>query len=360
MEALYIHIPFCKTICSYCDFCKVFYQEKWTKPYIEELKKELDEYGLSRPLSTIYIGGGTPNSLSNKELEILFNWIDTLPKQENIEYTIECNVELITKEQISLFLKHGINRVSIGIQTTHDHHLAKLNRHHNQDEIEYKINLISRMGIKNINVDLMYAFPNETMEELEKDINFFLTLPITHISTYSLMIEPNTKLYIENIQPISEDLDAEMYNLICHKLKENNFEHYEISNFAKIGYQSKHNLTYWRNKGYYGIGVGASGYIENLRYTNTRSLTAYLNGTRHLEEESISKELNQEYELMLKLRLKEGLSISEYQNKYGIDLLSLDSVKREMRKQNIEYHDDRMFIPEHKLYISNEILVDLL
>lgn len=360
MGSLYIHIPFCKTICSYCDFCKVFYQTKWVIPYIEQLKKEFESKQSITSFKTIYLGGGTPNSLSLEELEYLLSWIDTIPKEELYEYTIECNIEFITKEQLTLFAKHGINRISVGIQTIHENELKKMNRNHTKEEVVKKLNWIKQAGITNINVDLMYAFPKETLQELEEDLTFFLTLPVTHISTYSLMIEPNTKFYIEKIEPISEELDSDMYDLICKTLKKYGFQHYEISNFCKEGYHSLHNLTYWKNKEYYGIGVGASGYFNNIRYTNTKSLTSYLTGTISTQQELITERLKREYELILGLRLTDGISVEQYKQDYRIDLLKQIGIIQLLKQELLVYQNGRLLIPETKLYISNEVFVNLI
>lgn len=316
MKSAYIHIPFCKTICSYCDFCKMFYNEELVDIYLLELEKEIKENYKGETLETLYIGGGTPSSLNVKQLNKLLNIIKIFKLEENYEFTVECNIESITKETLELLYKNKVNRLSIGIQTFNEKYLKFLNRNHTKKEILKKINIAKNLGFENINIDLMYAFPNETLKELEEDIDEFLKLNVEHISTYSLIIEPHTKLYIDKIKNIDEDLDRKMYDLICKKLKENNYNHYEISNFSKENYESKHNLTYWNNNNYYGFGCGASGYIDNIRYDNTRNIQEYIKENYVKNKEILSKNIEIENEFILGLRKIKGINIDEFNKKY--------------------------------------------
>lgn len=354
--SLYLHIPFCQTICSYCDFCKIFYQSQWIEPYYEAVAEELKTTYQGEMLSTIYLGGGTPNALTIKELERFLKLLDSLPKTSDYEYTVECNIELLTKEQLTLFKRYGINRISLGIQTITPH-LKELNRFHTKTEVEEKIKWIHEAGIININADLMYALPGETMDELKQDLAFFTSLPITHISTYSLMLEPHTKLYIEGTTPIEEQLDADMYELILKTLKQAGFDHYEISNFARPGKASKHNLTYWHNQSYYGIGVGASGYIKDIRYTNTRSLSDYLKKQTNRTTEVLTKRDKMQYEMLLGLRLVEGVNEAVFQEKYGVSIFEVFKTQSLLDANILCFQQGCFKIPEHKLYVSNEILL---
>lgn len=355
INSVYIHIPFCKTICSYCDFCKLEYHNKWSSNYLDELEKEIHKYYKNEKLSTIYIGGGTPNSLNDEEFEKLLQIIDALNFNDTYEYTIECNIELLTEKQIYLMKQYGVNRVSLGVQTFQDKFLKFLNRNHTKDMVVEKINLLKHYGITNINVDLMYAFPRETLTDLENDIESFLELDIPHISTYSLMIEPHTMLYHQNIDSIDEELDEEMYKLICSKLK--NYNHYETSNFSVSGYESKHNLTYWNNEEYYGFGLGASGYIESIRYTNTRNLNAYLNGNYRIEENYLTKRETMENEMILGLRKLEGVSISKFYDKYNVKLEEAFDIKDLLTSERLIKCRDYIKINEEYIYISNDILI---
>ena len=277
MKSLYIHIPFCKSICSYCDFAKMFYNEFLALSYLDELSNEVNNNYKQDMLETIYIGGGTPSILSKKELNKLFSITNKLNIEPNYEFTIEANIADINEDFLKLCKNNKVNRLSIGIETINDKFYKFLNRKNNIEDIKNKI-LLAKKYFSNINIDLMYAFPNETMEDLKCDLDFFKSLDVEHISIYSLIIEENTKLYIEGIKPISEELDREMYYYIIDYLENIGYKHYEISNFSKEGLESRHNLNYWNNLNYYGFGLGASGYIENTRYTNTRGINSYLKG----------------------------------------------------------------------------------
>ena len=358
MNSIYIHIPFCSSICSYCDFAKIYYNKKFTMDYLKELEKEIKNNYNNDVLKTIYIGGGTPSSLDLEELEYLFNILDSLIKDSNYEYTIECNVENLTEEKIKLFKKYGINRVSIGVQTFNEKYLKFLNRHHSRDDVINIINLLKKYNINNINVDLIYALPGQTLEELDADLEEFIKLDIPHISTYSLIIEPNTILYNNEIKNIDEELDFKMYEKIINKL--NNYNHYEVSNFAKPGYESKHNLTYWNNNEYYGFGLGAHGYVNSVRYQNTRSLTEYFRGKTVLKSEIMGIEEKMYNELMLGLRKMEGINLQEFYNKYEKNLQEVFDLREVIKEEELIYEDGYIYVNPDYIYVMNEILIKIL
>lgn len=358
VHSAYIHIPFCKNICSYCDFCKMFYNEKWINKYLNSLEKEINTYYKNELLKTIYIGGGTPNSLNDSELEKLLNIIDKLKKQDDYEYTIECNIELLTERQIQIMKAYGINRISIGVQTFQNKFLKFLNRNHTKEMVIEKINLLKKYNFKNINIDLMYAFPEETLEDLENDLNELINLEINHISTYSLMIEPHTVLYNKNIETIDEELDEQMYKLICSKL--NKYNHYEFSNFATNNYESKHNLTYWNNEQYYGFGLGASGYIEDIRYTNTKNLNEYFNNNYRMEENKLTKRENMENEMILGLRKLKGVSLEHFYNKYNERIEDVFNISKLLDTEELIISSGYIKINEKNIYVSNDILINFI
>lgn len=360
IESAYIHIPFCNHICSYCDFAKVLYHKKWISNYLDALKQEIQSSYQNELLKTIYIGGGTPTSLDLDEFKSLLKIINTLKKQKKYEYTIECNVESITEDKIICMKQYGVNRISIGVETFHKHHLRAMNRHHTKDQVIDTIQLFKKHGFQNINIDLIYALPHETIEEVKSDLCDFLKLNIPHISTYSLMIEPNTSFYINQIQPIDETLDFNMYEEICTTLKKNGYIHYEISNFAKPGYESGHNLTYWNNDFYYGFGLGASGYENEIRYTNTRSFTNYCKGQYRIEEEKITSQIKLENEMILGLRKLEGIYIKTTEQKYGVELHTLFPIQKLQKKGKLQIHNGYLQIPENQLYLSNDILMQFI
>ena len=359
MESVYIHIPFCSTICSYCDFCKMFYNEELVDKYLSKLEDEVRLNYKGELIKTLYIGGGTPSVLNLKQLGKLFDIIKIFNLSDICEFTVECNIENITSDKLKLFYDHGVNRLSIGVQTFNDKFLKFLNRNHSRDEVFDKILLAKKIGFNNINIDLIYALKGETLDDLSNDLDEFLKLDINHISTYSLIIEPHTKLYIDKVSNIDEDLDRKMYDLICDKLGENGFNHYEISNFSKKGYESIHNLTYWNNLNYYGFGLGASGYIGNVRYDNTRSINEYLKGNFIRNEEKLSKNIIIENEFILGLRKIKGINIENFNKKYD-NIFKYDVVNRLLKENKLVIDNGNIFINPLYIYTSNSILVDFI
>ena len=356
ITSFYIHIPFCKQICNYCDFCKLYYKKEWVEDYLVALKKEILDRYQNETLKTIYIGGGTPSVLTTDELEELLTITTLLHREKDYEFTFECNIESITLEKLQLLKKYGVNRISYGVETFHPKYLKYLNRHHTKEEVFEKIKL-TKQYFSNINVDLMYALTGETVEEVKEDLETFLLLEVPHISTYSLIIEPHTVLYNQNITPIDDEIDEKMYKTICHILKTHGYEHYEVSNFAKPNYQSQHNLTYWNNSEYYGCGLGASGYISGVRYTNTRSLSHYLKGNYQYLEEPLTMDQKMEEEMILGLRKIEGVSIQTFQNKYHIDMKQIFPINKLLEEGKLKQENGFVFIPEEQIYLSNEVLI---
>ncbi len=356
-RSCYIHIPFCSHICSYCDFSKMYYNSSWCNRYLDALEKEINSYYKGEELETIYIGGGTPTSLSVEELKRLFTILDQLKRTKDVEFTIECNVENISLEKLKIFLNYGVNRISVGVESTHPNILSFLERPYTKEDILRTISLLKEVGFENINIDLMYAIPEESIEDLEQDLNFFLALDIPHISTYSLMIEEHTKLGNKKIEPISEEVDEEMYQKIHKKLENSDYQHYEISNFGKKGYFSKHNLTYWRNNEYYGFGLGASGFVDGIRYTNTKNFHKYEKEEFRQEEEIMNSNLDMENEIMLGLRTIEGVSKERFQKKFGCDLKDKYEISELLEKGYLIETKENYYIPFSYWYLSNEIIV---
>lgn len=360
MKSCYIHIPFCNTICAYCDFCKMFYNKVWVDNYLNELEKEIKNNYKDEILDTLYIGGGTPTCLSVEELEYLLQILTNIKLSENYEYTIESNVETLSLEKIKILTKYGVNRISIGVQSIVDKNIEFLGRKHNRELVQEKIKRLKECGFDNINIDLIYALPVENIEDLKEDLDFFLRLDIPHISTYSLIIEPHTILYINNIENINEEIDFKMYEYICNTLKENGYSHYEVSNFSKNGYESKHNLTYWNNLEYYGFGLGASGYIGNIRYDNTRNIAEYLKGKYIKESINIDINTKIENEFILGLRKIKGINKQDFYNKYKLNIKDIEVVQKLLKEEKMIEDNKNIFINPKYIYISNSILVEFL
>lgn len=360
MKSCYIHIPFCNTICTYCDFCKMFYKKEWVDDYLKELEKEIKNSYKDETLDTLYIGGGTPTCLTEEQLEKLLKILTNIKLNKDYEYTIESNVETLSLEKIMLLKQYGVNRISIGVQSIVDKNIEFLGRKHNKELVKQKINELKDNGFDNINIDLIYALPVENIDDLKQDLNFFLDLDIPHISTYSLIIEPHTMLYIKNIENIDQELDFKMYDYICGFLRENGYYHYEISNFSKSGYESKHNLTYWNNLEYYGFGLGASGYVNNIRYDNTRNMNKYLKGNYLKEEINIDTNMKIENEFILGLRKIDGINKNDFFNKYKLNINNIEVVQKLLKENKLIEDNEKIYINPKYIYTSNSILVEFL
>ncbi len=352
----YIHIPFCDNICTYCDFCKRYYNKKYINKYLNSLEKEIDSIYRGEELESIYIGGGTPSSLDLNELNHLFRIINKFNRTNNCSITIEANFESIDYDKLDLFKKNNINRISFGLESINDDNLKLMGRVLDKDRVKDIIEYCKDIGINDINVDLIYALPNEDISILEKDLDFILDLDVTHISTYSLILEEHTILYINKTNNISEELDSEMYDYICNRLKNNNYIHYEISNFCKVGYESIHNMCYWKNNEYYGFGLGASGYIDSIRYDNTRSMVNYAKGKRCLNKEKLDLKDKMSYELILGFRLINGINKKEFKEKYGVELIEQYNIKSLINEGLLVDDGLNIKVSYDKIYVENYIL----
>ena len=356
---IYIHLPFCSSICSYCDFPKVLYEKKWIKKYLYYLKKEIETRYKNEPVKTIYIGGGTPTCLGLEELNELLEITNYFKKEKNIEFTIESNIESLTEEKIKLLKNFGINRISLGVQSLNTEVLKKLNRHHNKEMIIDVISKLKNNNLTNISIDYIYGVNND-IYIIKEDIENILKLNIPHISCYSLIIENGTILKINNQKSIEDNIEEEMYKYIEKKLENNNYIHYEISNYAKKNYQSIHNLNYWNNGSYYGFGLGAVSYLNNIRTTNTKNLTKYLLGNFLQEEQQEDINIRISNELILGLRKLKGISINKFNKKYNKNLLDLYNIKELLKEGLLEIEDNYLKIPKKYIYIENNILINFI
>ena len=321
----YVHIPFCTQICYYCDFSKVFIKNQPVDAYLQALIREFRSYDITE-LRTLYIGGGTPTSISAVQLDYL---LTELTRDLNLntleEFTIEANPGDLTVDKIEVLQKSAVNRVSLGVQTFNDKHLKRIGRSHNEAQIYSTIDDLKTAGFQNISIDLIYALPGQTMDDVRSNVAKALSLNIPHLSLYSLILEHHTvfmnKMRRGKLHLPTEDLEAEMFEYIISEMERNGFEHYEISNFTKPGFESRHNLMYWENVEYYGVGAGASGYLDGIRYRNRGPIQHYLKGVSEgnarLSEEVLSKNEMMEEELFLGLRKKEGVSIGKFEQKFG-------------------------------------------
>lgn len=356
-KGLYIHIPFCDELCPYCSFCHVLTKFAPVDKYIDRLIDDINNLN-NQSFYSIYIGGGTPSVLNSYNLERLLFALSKFIK-EDTSFAIEVNPSSINEEKIKIMAKYGVNRVSIGVQTFSKKLQNIIKRPSSYEEIKNIISLLNKYGIYDVNLDLMYGIPSQNIDDLKVDLDLYTSLNIKHISCYSLQIEDHTLFYNQHIEELDQDTLADFYDYICLYLKQLGFNHYEISNFALDGYESKHNLLYWRNEEYVGLGISSSGYEGNIRYTNESSLTRYINNSFTRDEEVLNLELEKEYFIILALRLKEGINLTKYKKSFNSDFLEdYKDVIDELVKQDVAIiNNNHFFIKEKYFFILNQYLI---
>lgn len=330
----------------------MYYNDLFFNTYYEKLLKEVDIYQdyLNNTFKTIYIGGGSPSSIGINNLEKILKVLD-LKKEEDYEFTVELMPLDITEELLLLLKKYHVNRISIGVETVNPKYQKLIKRVVKKEVLTDKINLAKKY-FDNINLDLIYAFKDETLEEVDEDINYLLSIDVEHISTYSLILENNTYLKYCNYQEIDDSLSSQMYFYIKEKLEKFGYNHYEISNYAKEK-PSRHNLVYWNNEEYLGLGLSSSGYIKNIRYTNTRNLDKY---PFVKEEEYLNNKDKMTYFMILGLRKIEGISIKRFKELFNKDIYEVYNIKDLLSKEYLILKNDNLFINPKYLYVSNSIL----
>lgn len=360
-EHLYVHVPFCKTICSYCDFVHSVYQSKLVDEWLDALQKEIESKDINPNLKTIYIGGGTPSCLSDDQLDSLLSLLDPYCNDVQ-EYTIEINPETINEHKAWILKKHQINRVSIGLQTTDEKLLQLMNRHHTYSDIQNCIDLFRRNEINNISLDIMYSLPFQTMEMLKTTIDDVLLLQPAHLSLYSLTIEENTIFSKKGYTSLDEDTEADMYEYLVSTLQQNGFHQYEVSNFSCGNHESMHNKAYWNYRDFYGISCGASGKENHIRYDKPKSIKEYINDP--FKQNDIVLDLKDEmFEmLMMGIRFKKGMNLSLFQETFHQSFLEVygEKIKPLLQKNLVEINDSYFKCTEQGYEIMNSILVELM
>jgi oxygen-independent coproporphyrinogen-3 oxidase len=358
IEHAYIHIPFCLSKCKYCDFVSGE-SLRFKDEYLAALHKEIVAKYQNEPLKTLYFGGGTPSLL---EVEDIKNLISLFKFQEKPEITLEANPETVTLEKFVEFKKLGINRISLGVQTFNNRILKFIGRNHNKDDILNAIQIIKEAKFKNISIDLMYGLPHQKFHILVNDVEIALTLGVKHISAYGLTIHKGSYFYEHRVRNLPDiDMQANMLEVFEYKLPKFGFKRYEISNFAKKGYESIHNCAYWENKNYYGFGLGASGYIKNLRYKNITDLKDYIKNPMLLcEEDYLTTKETMENEIFLSLRLTKGLNIQEFNEKYNVDFLKKYSKTLDKFSFFFVIKNNCIILTRVGLMLSTQIMADFL
>lgn len=333
--------------------------------YIEALILEMRQrVDYNETYDTIYIGGGTPSILTLKQLQVLFKELNKIKLSAQYEFSFEGNVESFSEDKVAFLYQNRVNRLSVGMQTLNNRLLKIINREHTENSFIDFINYSKKIGFEKINVDLMFALPSQTIAEVEQDLVKIKNLNLDHVSIYSLILEENSVFYKnrDKYNFVSEEEEYKMYQLVLNKLKEYGFEHYEISNFCKNKKYSQHNLIYWDAKQYYGLGLGASGFINNLRYENTKNINNYITNVNKINE--ISKivevlsvsDLKAEF-VLLGLRKIAGFSIGAYHQKFGSSVLIDFAKEIKFLQQNelivVEY--DIIKMSAKGLFVANDV-----
>lgn len=364
VESAYIHIPFCTRICTYCDFNKYFIQNQPVDEYLDCLIKEF-KYAENRKLKTMFVGGGTPTALNEKQLERLLQAIQDHFEISD-EYTFEANPDELTQTKIELLKKYGVNRLSMGVQTFNSDLLKVLGRTHNSDDIYRAVELADKYQIESTSLDLMYHLPGQTIQQFEESLDIALKMNIQHISSYGLILEPKTQFYNlyrkGKLKLPSEDLGEEMYQLLLKKINASNMHQYEISNFSIKGHESEHNKVYWKNEEYYGFGAGASGYVSGVRYSNVNPVNHYIKKIKNNEKPILHETkptLNEQMEeqMFLGLRMNKGVSKSIFNNKFNQDIDHLyDKQLNELESKGlIDNHSDFVKLTDRGRVVGNEV-----
>lgn len=373
--SIYIHIPFCSSKCFYCDFTSFSGQSNRVKEYIDSLIVELSLHKDSLQdyrIKTIFIGGGTPSAIDAK---YIFKVLDYIYKNFNISSDMEVSMELnpgtIEFEKLNIYKEAGINRISMGLQTFNNNILKKLGRIHSAEDFLQSYNMLNNAGFENINVDLMFNLPDQTISDGMKDVEALVRLGVKHISYYSLIIEPGTlmhKWHQENrLKLLDEDSERKLYYNVKDFLKENGYQHYEISNFSMKDYECKHNMVYWKIKPYIGVGLSSHSYLNNKRFWNTDDLSSYIQelkkGKLPIEEdEIISKDIEMAEFCIFGLRLVEGIDKREFKDRFGVDIKVLykDPIEKH-KNSDLLFEDDRYLkLTDKGLDLANIVEVDFL
>ena len=367
VKSAYIHIPFCNNICSYCDFCKLLYNKDFVKKYLDALEKEITNNYKNEILDTIYVGGGTPTSLTAVQLDrLLAGAREILPFKEGKEFTVEANPGDLTKEKLQVMKNYGVNRLSMGVQTFDNRLLKKIGRKHTAEDVYQTMRFLEEENFTNVSIDLIYALPGQTLEGYRETLNQALALDLPHYSLYSLILE-NKTMFMNwvrqgRLELPDQETETRMFEETIQAMEKKGRHQYEISNFGLEGHESKHNLMYWNNDHYFGFGAGASGYLGNKRYRNKGPIQHYLRPLRAgelpvLETEVLLRENQIEEEMFLGLRKKIGISKQHFYERYQQTIESLYSkVLTDLEKEGLLVNEsDRIYLTPKGTFLGNEV-----
>ncbi len=372
---IYIHIPFCQSKCYYCDFCSFPNMLENSEKYISFIKKEIDMYEeelRDYNVSTIFIGGGTPTVIDGKYIYEIMDYIYKKTKANKVEeITIEANPKTLDNDKLQIYKKAGINRISIGLQSMNDTMLKRIGRVHTVEDFINTYKLIRKFEFSNVSFDLMFNLPEQTLEDSLKTLELAIELEPEHISYYSLKVEEGTLFYSKYIKNQlilpNEDIERDMYHKGMELLEKGGYGHYEISNFAKKGYGSKHNLIYWKCKPYIGLGLSAHSYFRNYRYGNTEDMNLYFDQISNMklaieEKEFIDKDMEIAEYLILGLRLIKGVSYKKFRDKFGINITDIygKTINKYILEGLLEEDKDNIRLTKKGLDLCNIVFMEIL
>lgn len=372
-SSIYIHIPFCATKCYYCAFNTYTFHKEQAKAYLQALRTEIALYAPDTdPLQTIFIGGGTPSILSANALTQLFAHIHKyFQLTPNVEITVECNPGTVDSEKLNVMQDNGVNRLSFGLQAMQDETLQQLGRIHTVAEFLQSYHLAREHRFENINIDLIFALPDQTMDAWHHTLNEVISLEPNHISSYNLVMEEETPFYewwqADELRLPTEDTEADMFQYTIETLTSHGYTHYEICNFAKPNHFARHNLVYWNNQPCIGLGAGACGYVNGVRYTNIRGIAPYIDALSKrnkpiADTEHLTGHAEKAETLMLALRKREGISLEVYQDRFGeeIEVAFGNILKKWMALRLLERTATHLRLTPRGLFLANEVFVELM
>lgn len=369
-NALYIHIPFCARKCNYCDFNSFVSESKIIDRYLHAIENELRTLKGKHVFHTVYIGGGTPSILTEPQLEkLLGDVLCCIPASEIQEYTVEANPGTLDVGKVKLLKEYLVNRISLGVQSFQDKHLQFLGRIHSGNDAKNAFTLLRQAGFENISIDLIFGCPGQSLNDWEKDLKTATELAPQHVSTYALTYEEGTPL-MDNLKneifhELEEDVELEMYRLAIRYLEYSGYNHYEISNFAKAGYECSHNRVYWMNMGYVGVGAGAYSFIDGVRTSNERDVLRYIEGIKGgkdiksfyecLQQEQLASET-----LIMSLRLRQGISNADFYERFGyrIDDQFGDQICKLTKNGLVSYQNEELRLTDKGLFVADTVLAE--
>lgn len=374
-SAVYIHIPFCEHICYYCDFNKVFLEGQPVDEYVDLLIREMQITAMNKqmePIDTVFVGGGTPTTLNEAQIAKLCTAIQEIfPMKEEVEFSFEANPGDLSVAKVQTMKDYGVNRISMGVQSFNNDLLKKIGRIHTVKDVYQSVENMRTVGFENVSIDLIFSLPGQTEADFQDTLNQALALDLPHYSAYSLIIEPKTIFY--NLMQKGklflpgQDAEANMYDLLLVEMEKHGRNQYEISNFAKEGFESKHNITYWSNEHYYGFGAGAHGYIGNTRYSNFGPIKKYMEPLQEnklpvFQQKELTLKEKMEEEMFLGLRKVSGVSKAGFQRKFGQDLDTTfqNAIQKTMAKGWLENNEENVALTRNGRFLGNNVFQEFL